>query len=101
MAEYIREADIEQKLKKSILLIDKLKQEMLQYRLVNKMNKDYVFCTDDVLSSLTFVMWRLGKNLYGACVYVRIVLCCDFEKVEEEALAVILNRFGDNARHSF
>lgn len=49
---------------------------MALYRNVNQIKKDYVFCTDDVLSALTFVMWRLGKNLYGPCIYVRIVLCC-------------------------
>lgn len=45
------------------------------------MKKDYLFSADDVFSALTFVMWRLRKNLYGPCIYVETVLCCEYAKI--------------------
>ena len=43
---------------------------MQYYRQINQFKKDYLFCADDVLSALTFIMWRLRKNIYGPCIYV-------------------------------
>jgi len=43
---------------------------------MNQNNEHYVYAADDVLSALTYVMWRVKKNIYGACVYTQIVLCC-------------------------
>lgn len=55
---------------------------MLEYRKINGMPTEYIFCADDVLSALTLAMWRLRKNIYGASVYAEVVLCCEFETVD-------------------
>lgn len=34
------------------------------------MNENHIFCADEVLSALTYTMWRLNKNVYGPCVYI-------------------------------
>lgn len=60
---------------------------MEEYRYLNGMLKEHIFCADDVLSALTFAMWRHRKNLYGSCVYVETILCCEFKVVDEERLA--------------
>ena len=43
----------------------------------------YVYAADDVLTALTYVMWRVKKNIYGTCVYIQIILCCEFKNIDD------------------
>lgn len=54
---------------------------MNEYRALNGMNGNFIYCADDILSALTYVMWRLMKNIYGACMYTEVILCCEFETI--------------------
>lgn len=42
----------------------------------------YVYCADDVLSALTYLAWRTGKNLYGACFYIEVILTAEFKNAK-------------------
>jgi hypothetical protein len=49
---------------------------MSKYRVVNGMETSYAFSGDDIFAALTYVVWRLGKNIYGVCIYVEDILSC-------------------------
>jgi hypothetical protein len=50
---------------------------------------------------VTFIFWKLGKNVYGACAYVALILCCEYDEISEEVLGFELNAFGEAVRHDY
>ena len=82
-SEYI----IEAKIIKAVKLMETLKKEIDYYRKENKMKENYLICADDLFTVLTFVMWRAKKNIFGACSYIEIILCCEYEEIKYENLA--------------
>ena len=61
-------------------MVDSIKQEIAEYRSLNKMDAQHLICADDVFSVLTYVLWTTKKNMHGACKYIELVLCCEYEK---------------------
>ena len=82
LREFWSECVIESKIIKAVKLIGTLKKEIDLYRQQNKMKQNYLICADDVFTVLTFVMWRAKKNIFGACSYIEIILCCEYEEIK-------------------
>lgn len=39
------------------------------------MNEEYLIAADDMFSVLAYILWRVNKNVYGACIYIEAILC--------------------------
>ena len=65
------------------------------------MKPDYLICADDVFSVLTYLLWKVRKNVYGACIYIETILCCEYEEFSNEVLSNELESFHPDARHAF
>ena len=71
---FYKEKIIDTKVKTAVKLIKKIKEETMEYRQLNNLNPEFVIGADHIFPILTFLMWKLNKNISGACAYVELIL---------------------------
>lgn len=87
LKEFWQRPEVDTKISKAIQLMKTVKREISEYREHHKMASNYPICTDDMFSALTYCMWGVGKNIYGACSYIEVILCCEYDQINSENLA--------------
>ena len=60
-----------------------------------------MFATDDLFTILCFIVWQSDRNISGACIYIELILGCEYPEHNDENIAHELDQIDQFARHAF